>query len=184
MAERVCPVWVGYLLVNPIRRLFQNPDKILRPYISDGMTVLDIGCAMGFFSLPAARMAGRSGKVICIDMQEKMIAALRKRALKAGVLDSIKTRICNQHSLEIDDMTEQVDFAFAIAVVHEIQDASRFFLEIYRALKPGSVFLIIEPKGHIAAGEFETTVSIAEKTGVTVIGRPRTRAGRTVVLKK
>ncbi|HOO89884.1 MAG TPA: class I SAM-dependent methyltransferase [Syntrophales bacterium] len=184
MAERVCPVWVGYLLANPIRRLFQNPDKVLSPYIEDGMTVLDIGCAMGFFSLPAARMAGRSGKVICIDMQEKMIASLRKRALKAGVSDRIETRICNQNSLEIDDLTEKVDFAFAIAVVHEIPDAPGFFSEIYGALKPGAIFLVIEPKGHITAEEFETTVSIAEESNFYVIDREQTRASRIAVLKK
>ena len=43
MAEKVCPIWVGYLLASPVRRLFQNPDKILGPYIEDGITVLDIG---------------------------------------------------------------------------------------------------------------------------------------------
>jgi len=58
MAEKVCPVWVGYLLASPIRKLFQNPPKILSPYVENGMKVLDIGCVMGFFSLPLARMVG------------------------------------------------------------------------------------------------------------------------------
>jgi 2-polyprenyl-3-methyl-5-hydroxy-6-metoxy-1,4-benzoquinol methylase len=76
MAKHVCPVWVGYLLSSPIRKLFQDPDKILGPYIKEGMTVLDFGCAMGFFSLPAARMVGSNGKVICIDIQKGMIEKL------------------------------------------------------------------------------------------------------------
>ena len=69
MAEHICPWWVGYLLVCPIRRWFQAPDKILSPYITEGMTVLDIGPAMGFFTIPAARMVGYSGKVIAVDVQ-------------------------------------------------------------------------------------------------------------------
>ena len=184
MAEKVCPVWVGYLLASPVRRLFQNPDKILSPYIEDGMTVLDIGCAMGFFSLSAAKMVGPNGKVICMDIQEEMIKSLRKRALKAGVTDRIETRICTQNSLELDDMTEKIDFAFAIAVAHEIPDVSGFFSEIYKTLKPGHKFLVIEPKGHISVEEFEKTVSIAGEKGFTVIDRPKARSGRVVVLKK
>ena len=70
MAKRVCPVWIGYLLASPIRKLFQNPKKILYHYVKEGMMVLDIGCAMGFFSLPLSEMVGSKGKVICVDVQK------------------------------------------------------------------------------------------------------------------
>lgn len=70
MAEKVCPVWVGYLLASPIRKLFQNPQKMLGHYIENGMKVLDVGCAKGFFSLPITRMVGSNGRVICVDMQD------------------------------------------------------------------------------------------------------------------
>jgi len=40
------------------------------------MTVLDIGCGMGFFSIPLAPMVGPNGKVIWVDMQEKMLQLL------------------------------------------------------------------------------------------------------------
>ncbi|MBW2544100.1 MAG: class I SAM-dependent methyltransferase [Deltaproteobacteria bacterium] len=148
------------------------------------MTVLDIGCAMGFFSLSAAKMVGPNGKVICMDIQEEMIKSLRKRALKAGVTDRIETRICTQNSLELDDMTEKIDFAFAIAVAHEIPDVPGFFSETYKTLKPGHKFLVIEPKGHISAEEFEKTVFIAGEKGFTVIDKPNARSGRVIVLKK
>ncbi len=77
MAGNVCPHWVGYLLASPLRRLFQNPHKILGPYVEAGMTALDIGCAMGFFSLPLARMVGETGKIVCVDVQEKMLSSLQ-----------------------------------------------------------------------------------------------------------
>jgi ubiquinone/menaquinone biosynthesis C-methylase UbiE len=96
MAKRVCPFWVGYLLISPLRTLMQNPEKILSRYITPGMKVLYIGCGIGFFSLPIARMAGSKGKVTCIDIQDKMIQSLQKRAKKAGLSDRIETRICNQ----------------------------------------------------------------------------------------
>jgi len=89
MAKHVCPVWIGYLLTSPIRKLFQNPQKLLGPYIEKDMVVLGAGCAMGFFSLPAAQMVGENGKVICVDIQKEMIKSLKRRALKAGVIDRI-----------------------------------------------------------------------------------------------
>ena len=50
MSSQACPFWMGYLLLCPFRRLGQNPDKILRPYVSNGMTVLEVGPGMGFFT--------------------------------------------------------------------------------------------------------------------------------------
>ena len=72
--HHVCPWWVGYLIASPLRKLGENPDTILAPLVEPGMTTVDIGCAMGFFSLPLARMVGGSGRVVCVDVQERMLA--------------------------------------------------------------------------------------------------------------
>ncbi len=58
MPERVCPWWLGYFLASPIRRLWQNPAQILRPYVREGMTVLEPGPGMVFFTLELARLVG------------------------------------------------------------------------------------------------------------------------------
>jgi len=184
MAERVCPVWVGYFLASPVRKLFQNPKKILSPYVENGMKVLDIGCAMGFFSLPLAQMVGSKGKVICVDVQEKMIRSLEKRAQKAGLSNRIETRICHHDSLGLDDLTEEIDFALASAVVHEIPDASRFFSEIYQTMKPNGKILVIEPKGHVSEKHFEITVSAAEQKGFKIVERPQIDWIRVILLGK
>ena len=54
---------------SPLRRLVQNPKKILEPYVTNGMTVPDFSCAMGFFSLPLAHMVGSNGKVIIAKLR-------------------------------------------------------------------------------------------------------------------
>ena len=184
MAERVCPVWVGYFLASPIRKLFQNPQKILSPYVDNGMKVLDVGCAMGFFSLPLAQMVGSKGKVICVDVQEKMIRSLEKRAQKAGLSNRIETRTCHHDSLGLDDLKEEIDFAFASAVVHEVPDASRFFSEIYETMKPNGKFLVIEPKGHVSEKHFEILVSAAEQKGFKIVERPQIDWIRVILLGK
>ena len=184
MAEHVCPVWVGYLLASPVRKFFQNPKKILGPYVHAGMKVLDIGCAMGFFSLPLAEMVSPGGKVICIDVQEKMIAALKKRACKAELSDNIDARVCPSGSLGLEDLKEQIDFVAAIAVVHEVPDAASFFSQLYSALKPAGQLLVSEPKGHVSQEAFEVTVSKAENAGFAVNDQPRISRSRAVLLAK
>jgi ubiquinone/menaquinone biosynthesis C-methylase UbiE len=185
MAEHhLCPVWIGYLHVIPVRKLFQNPRKILEPYVNESMMVADIGCAMGFFSLPLAKMVGPNGKVICVDLQEKMIRSLEKRAQKAGLSGRIETIICNDKSLSLDDFKEKIDFALASAIVHEVPDSARFFSQINKAMKPVGKLLVAEPKGHVSENDFERTVSIAKHNGFTVADRPEIKRSRAVVFQK
>ena len=186
MAEHhVCPVWIGYILASPIRKLvWENPEKILRPYVNEAMTVADIGCAMGFFSLPLAKMVGANGKVICVDIQEKMIRKLEKRAAKAGLSDRIKTIINNNESFGLNDFKEKVDFALAIGVVHEVPDSARFFSEINEALKSAGRLLVAEPSGRVSETDFERTVAVAKHNGFEVTDRPQIKRGRTVLLQK
>ena len=186
MAEHhVCPVWIGYILASPIRKLiWENPNRILKPYVKEAMTVADIGCAMGFFSLPLAKMVGASGKVICVDIQEKMIRKLEKRARKAGLADRIKTIINKDKSFGLDDFKEKVDFALAIGVVHEVPDSARFFSEINEAMKPAAKLLVAEPSGRVSETDFERTVSIAKHNGFGVKDKPQIKRARTALLEK
>ncbi len=184
MSKRVCPWWLGYWLVNPLRRLIHDPDAILAPYVTAGMTVLDIGPGMGFFSLPLARMAGPEGKVVCVDVQEKMLRALRRRARKAGLADRIVTRACTSASLGLDDFSGEIDFALAFAVVHEVPGTAGFFAELSLALKPGALCLIAEPSGHVPAQEFDDSLAIAEKTGLRKIESPVIPWSHAALLRK
>ena len=182
MAESVCPVWVGYLLASPVRKLFQNPEKMLAPYVEDGMKVLDVGCAMGFFSLPLARMIGSNGKVICVDVQEKMIKSLEKRAQKAGLANRIETRVCRHNSLDLDDFKGKINFAFASAVVHEVPDAHTFFSQIYVTIKSSGTFFVVEPKGHVSEKDFKKTIAIAEQNGFHIMDSPQTARSHAILL--
>lgn len=184
MAERLCPVWVGYFLNCPLRKLGQNPRKLLATHVAEGMTVLDVGCAMGFFSLPLARMVGPTGKVICVDVQERMIKSLQKRAHKAGLADRVDTRVCADSSLGLDDLRGGIDFALAAAVVHEVPHGGKFFCELREVMKPTARLLLVEPKGHVSAEDFHKTVSIATQKGLAVTGNPVIFRSRAVLLAK
>jgi 2-polyprenyl-3-methyl-5-hydroxy-6-metoxy-1,4-benzoquinol methylase len=182
--QHVCPVWAGYFLLNPIRKLIQNPEKILSPYVSDGMTVLDYGCAMGFFSIPLARMVGEKGKVICVDIQERMLEILKIRALKAGVSDRIETLQCDEWTSCLNGFIGKIDFALSFAVIHEIRDQLNFFAEISAALKPRGRMLVAEPRGRVSTEDFAKTIEAASKNGLTVIDSPHIFSSHTTLFGK
>jgi 2-polyprenyl-3-methyl-5-hydroxy-6-metoxy-1,4-benzoquinol methylase len=184
MAEHVCPVWAGYFLLSPLRKLMQNPQKILSTYVREGMTVLDYGSAMGFFSIPLAEMVGTVGKVICVDIQEKMLRALKKRARKAGVADRIETRQCNLPASCLQGLAEKIDFALAFAVVHEVPDPSALFTALFTGMKPLGKVLVAEPSNRVSEGDFAITVRKAEEQGFTVTETPRVPRCRAVLLVK
>ena len=133
--HHVCPWWVGYLIMSPLRRIGENPDTILRPLVKPGMTAVDIGCGMGFFSLPLARMVGDEGKVVGVDVQPKMLSSLRRRARRKGLDRIIETRIATQEDLCLDDLSSQVDLVLAVHVVHETAYPRRFLTRWHDALR-------------------------------------------------
>lgn len=166
-----------------MRRLLQDPAEIVLPYVEEDMTVLDIGCGMGFFSLPLAKLVGEKGRVICIDLQEKMIKGLLARAKKAGLIDRIDTRVCGQNTLGVSDLAGKIDFALAFALVHEVPDKDRLFSEIHCAMKPGAKLLVAEPGGHVSKPDFERTVSLAQSMGFEAVEDLKIRRSHAVLLR-
>jgi SAM-dependent methyltransferase len=184
MAEEVCPWWFGYVLVNPLRRLLQNPEKLLAPHVRPGMTAMDVGCAMGFFSLPLAELVGREGRVVCVELQERMFRSLRKRAARAGLEDRVEMRVCSKESLGTGDLAGAVDFALAFAVAHEVPEQARLLSEICAALRDGGRFLLAEPAGHVSDRAFAKSIAAAEAAGLSVVDRPRIRMSHAALLQR
>ena len=116
--HNVCPWWIGYLLASPVRRIFNNPDKVLAGHVRPGMIVLEPGPGMGFFTLELARLVGNAGRVIAVDIEPRMLDGLRRRAARAGFLDRVEIRQALPDSLGLADLTAVVDFTLAFAAVH------------------------------------------------------------------
>ena len=182
MAHRVCPWWIGYFLLSPLRRLAQDPERILAPYVSDGMTVLDVGCGMGYFSLPLARKVGPQGRVVCLDVQPRMLAALARRADRAGLAGRIEARLCHADGLGVEDLRGQVGFALLFAVAHEVPDATSLFRQVRVALRPGARVLIAEPRGHVPAVEFARSLDLAVAAGLSLVDQPDIARAHSAVL--
>jgi ubiquinone/menaquinone biosynthesis C-methylase UbiE len=184
MNHRVCPWWLGYSLICPLRRCWQDPAKILAPHVHEGMIVLEPGPGMGFFTLDLAHLVGTSGHVVAVDIQTKMLDRLKRRAAKAGLLDRIDARLASPASMGITDLRTSIDFTLAFAVVHELPDVARFFAEVSAASKPGAALLLAEPKGHVNASQFDSELQAAGQAGFHLADRPTIRRSYAALLRK
>ncbi len=182
MGHRVCPWWIGWLLASPLRKAMQDPARILAPWVREGMTVLEPGPGMGFFTLELARRVGPQGRVVAVELQPGMLAGLRRRVARAGLTQRVDARLAKPTSLGIDDLAGEVDLVLAFAMVHELPDAEAFFREVRRALAPGGRLLLAEPAGHVTAADFEATLASAARAGLRAEEGPAIARSRTALL--
>lgn len=184
MGKRICPWWLGYLLASPVRRLFQDPASIVQPYVRQGMTVLEPGPGMGFFTLELARRVGPKGRVVAVDVQPRMIAGLKRRLARAGLLERVDARVATADSLGLSDLRGKIDFALAMAVVHETPGPGWFFGQVAETMKPGGIVLLAEPSGHVKDADFKAEIDAAAGAGLVVTEHPAVRHCQTALLKK
>jgi ubiquinone/menaquinone biosynthesis C-methylase UbiE len=179
--QRICPVEKAGGLDNSLRRLLQNPKKILKPFINKGMTVLDLGCGPGFFSVEIARMLNDSGKVIAADLQEGMLDKVRQKIKGTELEKIIDLHKCQDENVGI---TEKVDFILAFYMIHEVPDQDKLFKELISILKPKGMLYIIEPKFHVSKASFEIMVDKVKSYGLDIIDRPKVFFSRSITLVK
>jgi len=167
--HHVCPRWLCFTFDNWVRRRLQNPDQIIKDYVRQGDTVLDIGPGIGFFTIPLARLVGDNGQVIAVDIQEDMLAAISKRALHAGLVHRVRLQLASPVSLNV---TDRADFALAFWMAHEVPDQGRFFAQICAVMKDGGEFLLAEPKLHVSGAQFDAELDVVQKAGFQLLARP------------
>lgn len=176
----VCPAEIAGILNNRFRRKFQNPKSILQPFIKEGMTVLDLGCGPGFFSVEIARMVGSSGKVIAADLQEKMLRKVKNKVRGTALEERMFLHRCEADRIGI---SEKVDFVNTFYMLHEVPDQGKTLAQIKEILKPDGLLLICEPYIHVSGKAFKRTISRAEKCGLKTIEKPKIFFSRAVLLK-
>jgi ubiquinone/menaquinone biosynthesis C-methylase UbiE len=179
--NRVCPVELANSLDNKIRRWLQNPQKILSPYVKEGMKILDVGCGPGFFSVELAKMVGTGGQVYAVDLQEGMLQKLRDKIYGTPLEKIIQLIKCERDEINVP---EKVDFILAFYMVHEVPNKDKFFAALKNILKENGAFLIVEPKlFHVSKKEFDSTIGKAESVGFKVAKVPKLPFSFSSILK-
>jgi len=179
--NRICPVEISGSLDTRLRRWIQNPQKILGPYIKSGMTVLDLGCGPGFFTVDMAEMVGGSGRVIASDLQEGMLQKLGNKIRGTAIEERIILHKCAKDKI---DLFEPVDFILLFYMVHEVSDQEAFFNELVTILKPNGQVLMVEPPFHVSEKAFKNTIEIANNAGFSIADRPKSLFNKAVLFEK
>lgn len=181
MAQHICPWWLAYTFDNPFRRLFHKPEKMFSPYLHVGMTAIDLGCGLGYFSIGMAEIVGPSGKIISVDVQQKMLAFLERRVEKVGLDQRVCPFLCQEGEIGIYD---KVDFALAFWVAHETPDQHNFIKQISHILDRSGILFLAEPKIHVTFNKFQKTLSLTEALGFKKICSPKICFSHAAVLEK
>jgi len=184
MKKHVCPWYFGYFLINPFRKFIQDPQKLLINHFKPGMKVIDFGSAMGYFSLPMAKLVRPGGQVFCFDIQQKMLTKLNRRVRNKGLEDIVEPRLISEEIDVWSDVKESIDFVLLFAVIHEVPDPEKVFSTLYQTLKSGGTILFAEPRGHVSKGAFEKSVNNAMNSGFKVKQSLTVNRSHAVLLEK
>ncbi len=136
------------------RERFRKPKEFLQQLgISQGEIILDHGCGIGSYSIPAAELVGPNGMVYALDIHPLAIERTEKRAQKGGIRN-LKTILSG---LENGLPDGSVDTVLLIDVFTWIEDKPALLKEFHRVLKPsGRLFILID---HASPEECKSIVS-------------------------
>ncbi len=119
----------------------RTSESFVQLKLTLGMTVCDLGCGNGYWTLPLARAVGKEGKVLAVDIQREMLHKLRERSgrLKLPQIEPVLG--------EIDDpkLPEGiVDLLLMVDVYHEFSHPQSMLWGIRRSLAPEGVVALLE----------------------------------------
>lgn len=101
----------------------------------------DIGCGIGYFTIPAAKIVGNKGTVFALDISPQMLEEVKNKAAEENI-QNIKTIRVNENDLKLQD--ETITYAFLSNILHEVENLEMFLKEIKRIVAPGGKIVIIE----------------------------------------
>lgn len=109
--------------------------------LTEGMTVCDLGCGNGYWTLPMAKKVGVDGRVLAVDIQREMLQKLNVRANRVKI-ENIEPILG-----KIDDPrlpAGEVDLLLMVDVYHEFSHPESMLWGIRNSLKPEGVVALLE----------------------------------------
>ena len=136
------PASMAWLLDNPLMRMHANRLARRLP-IERGMRVADVGCGPGRLTIPVARLVGDEGEVLAVDLQDRMLAIVERRAARAH-LGNVRTLQAAAGDGAVP--AGRYDVALLVTVLGEIPSERRgaAMAEIAAALRPGGRLVVID----------------------------------------
>ncbi len=129
------PLWRAIYSGRSIRRKWKQFSLV-----EEGQSFLDYGCGTGDFTIPAARIVGKRGKVYALDCFPRQLKIVEEKSKKAG-LSNIET-ILSDNKTSLPD--ECIDIVWMCDVFHEIEQRRAVLEEMHRVLKGEGVLAIYD----------------------------------------
>jgi len=129
-------------LTRPGREATEQPEKVLEALqIGEGTTVADVGAGVGYFTWRLAERVGPKGKVIAVEIQQKMLDLLA---------DNLKKRNLTNVEMVLGEARDPrlpqgaLDLALLVNTYHEFSEPVSMMTAIHRALKPSGRLVLVE----------------------------------------
>ena len=123
----------------------EHPGEVLRAlHLEPGMTVADVGCGNGFYTLKLAKQVAPGGKVFATEIQEEYFPMLAERAAQAGIwnIEMVQGTLINPNL-----PASSCDIILLVDVYHEFSFPYEMMQGIVKALKPGGRVAFVEYRG-------------------------------------
>lgn len=125
--------------------------------IQPGQTVVDYGCGPGRYTMEMARLVGKDGKVIAVDLVEMALEETQSK-LEAGGFQNCDLKLAQDYDSGVEDSI--ADIVFAIDMFHHISDTNAFLREINRITKPDGMLIL--SGGHLTRKTVKAKVALSE----------------------
>lgn len=141
---------LNHLLSANIDRIWRKKAiQLLSSY--KPKTLLDVATGTADFAIAATQL--QPEKIVGIDLSEGMLKIGRQKIKKIGLEHLVELQKADSEALPFDD--ESFDAAIVGFGVRNFENLNKGIEEIYRVLKPGGVFIVLEfsrPRGRFFGG--------------------------------
>jgi ubiquinone/menaquinone biosynthesis C-methylase UbiE len=157
---------LGHLGEFGFKRWLDNhaSEVLVEIGLKEGQMVLDFGCGAGIYTIPAAKLVGKEGKVYAVDISSKALNRMEERAKQEGLRNIMRVDATGEESIPLKDNT--MDIVLLIDVLKDINNREHLFNEVYRVLKPSGVITVYPM--HMTMEEVE---QFATQTGLKIQDR-------------
>lgn len=131
-----------HVLDEPKRRELLPPYQTLEKLgLKPKDVVADIGCGIGYFTIPASEIVGETGKVFAMDILPEMIQEVQKK-VEENNIKNIRTILTEENDLKVDSGT--ITYALISEVLHEAEDIQKFLYEVKEIMAEGGRIAVLE----------------------------------------
>jgi len=129
-------------LERPERENEENPTKCIESLeLKEGDVVADLGAGSGYYAFRMASKVGEKGKILAVDIEDKMLAEIRKRCEKEKV-KNVEPVKCTETDPKLPEAG--VDLVLMVDVYHELAFPYEVMMAVRKALKPGGRVVLVE----------------------------------------